>query len=112
MKDLIYLKDVVTLKLEPEKCIGCGMCTQVCPHDVFTLTAGKAEIINKDACMECGACRMNCPTAAISVNAGVGCAAAVINSALGIQSNACCCTIESADSSTKCTPASQKSGCC
>lgn len=109
---MIYLKDVVTLNLEPEKCIGCGMCAQVCPHEVFAVNSKKAKIIYKDACMECGACQMNCPTGAISVDVGVGCAAAVINSALGIQSNACCCTIESPDSSTNCKPSSQKTGCC
>jgi ferredoxin len=31
-------------------------------------------------CMECGACATNCPASAITVDAGVGCAAAVIYS--------------------------------
>jgi len=38
----------------------------------------KARINDKDSCMECGACVLNCPTKAIEVNAGVGCAAAII----------------------------------
>jgi ferredoxin len=112
MNNLIYLKDVVTLKLDPDKCIGCGMCTEVCPHDVFALNAKKANIISKNACMECGACQMNCPAAAISVDVGVGCAAAVINTALGIQTNSCCCVIESPDSITACTETTKKTGCC
>jgi hypothetical protein len=32
--------------------------------------------------MECGACQVNCPTDAISVDSGVGCAAAMIRAAL------------------------------
>ncbi|MBS4031959.1 MAG: 4Fe-4S binding protein [Clostridiales bacterium] len=69
---LVYLKDVTTLTLHPEKCIGCELCTQVCPHLVFTMENKKARIANKEACMECGACATNCPAAAISVHSGVG----------------------------------------
>jgi ferredoxin len=90
MGNLIYLKDVVTLELDREKCVGCGMCLVVCPHGVLAMNDGHARIENKDACMECGACSQNCPTEAITVRAGVGCAAAVINSALGRQGSCCC----------------------
>jgi ferredoxin len=55
---------------------------------------GYARIENRDACMECGACAQNCPTQAVTVEAGVGCAAAVINTALGRDSSSCCCVIE------------------
>ena len=75
---LRYLKNVTTLAFDPEKCIGCGRCTEVCPHGVFEVDGGKAEIVDKDLCMECGACALNCPMEAIEVNAGVGCAAAII----------------------------------
>lgn len=112
MNNLMYLKNVVTLTLDPEKCIGCGMCAEVCPHGVFAVNSRKAEIVRRDSCMECGACQMNCPPAAISVDAGVGCAVAVINTALGIQNDSCCCIIESPDSSTECKPVSKKFGCC
>ena len=75
-----YLENVTTLAYEPQKCIGCGRCTQVCPHGVFELSEKKAKVIDKNACMECGACALNCPTKAIEVNAGTGCAAAIIYS--------------------------------
>jgi NAD-dependent dihydropyrimidine dehydrogenase PreA subunit len=39
---------------------------------------GKARLIDKDAYIECGACMKNCPFGAIRVEAGVGCAAAVL----------------------------------
>jgi NAD-dependent dihydropyrimidine dehydrogenase PreA subunit len=94
MRQFIYLKDVVTLALDEEKCIGCGVCLIVCPHAVLSMNAKHARIRNRDACMECGACALNCPTGAVTVDAGVGCAGAVINSALGRKSSACCCVIE------------------
>jgi len=70
---------------------------------------GSASIENRDHCMECGACARNCPTEAITVKAGVGCAAAVINSALGRDGSSCCCVIDSDDSVTGVTKAP---GCC
>ena len=109
MNRLRYLNNVVTLRLDPEKCIGCGLCTVVCPHAVFRMHEGTAMIVERDACMECGACNRNCPVGAVTVDAGVGCAAAVINSALGRSPGDCCCVIESRPDA----PASRKSsGCC
>lgn len=73
-----YIKKVVTLVLDDSKCIGCEMCLEVCPHRVFKIESGRAQIQNRDGCMECGACARNCPASAISVRAGVGCAAAIV----------------------------------
>jgi len=113
MGQLVYLKNVVTLKLDEEKCMGCGTCLLVCPHAVLRRANGKVEIEDRDACMECGACSRNCPVQAVSVRAGVGCAAAVINAALGRKS--ACCTIDpektSADA-TECASGPNRAGCC
>ena len=106
MGQLIYLKDVVTLKLDQEACAGCGICLLVCPHAVLSLTNGKIEIANRDACMECGACARNCPAEALSVRSGVGCAAAVINSKLKRKSSSVCCTVDSEEGSN------EPSACC
>ncbi len=95
MGQMIYLKNVVTLELDQEKCVGCGMCLLVCPHAVLSMTNGQALIENRDACMECGACAQNCPTEAVTVNPGVGCAAAIINSTLSRDKSSSCCVIES-----------------
>ncbi len=94
MNSLVYLRDVVTLSINEKKCVGCGVCLNVCPHAVLGLTNGKIEIANRDACMECGACSRNCPAEALQVRSGVGCATAVINSMLGRKKSSCCCTIE------------------
>lgn len=91
MKNLIYLKNVVTLQLDENKCIGCGMCLDVCPHEVFKMNSQNVTIQNRDACMECGACSLNCPANAIAVQSGVGCANAVINAMFGRNNGECCC---------------------
>ena len=88
---LRYLKDVAALSLDAEKCSGCGRCQEVCPHGVFDVAKGKARIAEKDLCMECGACAMNCPSQAIEVHAGVGCAAAIIQSWFTGREPACGC---------------------
>lgn len=94
---LRYLKNVVTLRLDPSRCTGCGMCVEVCPHGVFQMKNGKAMIVDRDACMECGACEKNCAFGAISVRAGVGCAAALIHGVIqggeptcGCSGSGCC----------------------
>lgn len=72
MKTFRHYEAVATLKLDSEKCIGCTLCTHVCPQHVFEVEKGKAVIVDFNACMECGACVNNCPTQALSVNPGVG----------------------------------------
>lgn len=100
MYRLEYLKNVVTLTLSAEKCIGCGICVDVCPHAVFLMNGHrKAEIVNRDRCMECGACSRNCPSEALFVQPGVGCAAAVINDLFGRTDASCCCTLTPPDAS-------------
>jgi NAD-dependent dihydropyrimidine dehydrogenase PreA subunit len=79
MKGFAYLPDVATLELDRAACSGCGMCAEVCPHQVFAVRDGAAEVADRDRCMECGACMVNCPAGAIRVDAGVGCAAGMIS---------------------------------
>jgi ferredoxin len=98
MTNMTYLKNVVTLQADTDKCIGCGMCLEVCPHEVFAINEKCVQILNRDACMECGACSLNCPVGALSVEAGVGCAAAVINGMLNRKSSSCSCSINQKES--------------
>jgi ferredoxin len=107
MREFVYLENVVTLKLAEEKCTGCGMCLEVCPHNVLEMNRTHVRIQNRDACMECGACSRNCPFDAISVQSGVGCAAAVINSLLGRNGRNCCSIDDSNGSSSD-----KKATCC
>jgi len=82
-----------TLAYNPERCINCGACSTVCPHRVFSPGKKTALLTAPAACMECGACQVNCPTCAITVESGVGCAAALIRVALtgkGEETCDCC----------------------
>jgi NAD-dependent dihydropyrimidine dehydrogenase PreA subunit len=89
-----YLANVTTLKYDPGKCSGCRRCVEVCPHGVFEMRDKRAVLTDKDLCMECGACALNCESGAITVNTGVGCAAAVINSLINGGPPSCDCSTD------------------
>ncbi len=79
-----------TLKFNSELCTGCGTCTDVCPHGVFVQSGRTIAVAHGQACMECGACQMNCPFGAITVESGVGCAAAMMRAALTRRKEVAC----------------------
>ena len=87
-----YLANVTTLSYSLDKCKGCGRCVEVCPHCVFEMRDKKAAVLDRDLCMECGACAMNCDFGAITVNSGVGCAAAIINGMITGSDPSCDCS--------------------
>jgi ferredoxin len=99
--DLLYLRNVTTLRLDREVCTGCRLCIHVCPRSVLAMEGKKARVVARDACIECGACSRNCISGAIAVKAGVGCAAAIINSKLG-RKDACCVIDAEGDTSSSC----------
>ncbi|KAH3762501.1 carbon monoxide dehydrogenase [Pelomyxa schiedti] len=87
-----FYKTEPTLAIDTNKCVGCHICQDVCPHDVISVVNGKATISRLNDCMECGACAMNCPTKAVTVESGVGCAWAIIMSAInGRETVGCGC---------------------
>ena len=92
MSKLRYLPGVISLRLDQEKCLGCGMCAVVCPHRVFRIENKKARIVDRDACMECGACALNCTSDAISVQTGAGCVTAIIIGAIKGTEPSCDCS--------------------
>jgi NAD-dependent dihydropyrimidine dehydrogenase PreA subunit len=87
-----YLADVTTLKYDAGKCAGCGRCVEVCPRAVFEMQNKRAVITDRDLCMECGACAGNCEFGALTVNAGVGCATAIINGMITGGEPTCGCS--------------------
>lgn len=78
LQNFRYFEGVATLNLDDRSCIGCAVCTEVCPHGVLVLNGKKVQVADKDGCMECGACANNCPTGAVRVTPGVGCAAYIV----------------------------------
>ena len=91
-----YLSNVSTLQYSPEMCSGCGRCVEVCPHGVFEMLNKRAVLTDRNLCMECGACARNCDFNAISVNSGLGCAAAIIRGILTGNEPTCGCSDSSA----------------
>ncbi len=79
-----------TLKFDPLPCTGCGICCDVCPHGVFVQSGRTIQLVRPQACMECGACQKNCPFGAITVESGVGCAAAMMRAALTRRKEVVC----------------------
>ena len=93
-----YLKNVSTLNLDTEKCTGCGVCAEVCPRAVLKVENRKVMVVDRDACIECGACQINCAFGALSVNAGVGCAQALIRAIITGGEPVCDCSDEGSES--------------
>ena len=45
------------------KCLGCGICTDICPVEAIIVTDNIAHV--NEECMSCGACVQECPREAI-----------------------------------------------
>jgi NAD-dependent dihydropyrimidine dehydrogenase PreA subunit len=58
---------MVEIKVDVEKCDGCGTCVDVCPVGVFEIRQGKSVVVNPDECLACRACEVQCPSGAIEI---------------------------------------------
>ena len=58
---------MVEVKVDVEKCTGCGTCVDTCPVEVFEIKDEKSVVVNNDECLVCRACEVQCPEAAIEV---------------------------------------------
>ena len=54
------------IRIDPEKCTGCGSCVDICPADAIELINEKA-VVHEDDCELCGSCEATCEQGAITI---------------------------------------------
>ena len=54
------------IKINPEKCDGCGLCVEACHEAAIAMVDGRAKLLRDDYCDGLGNCLPVCPTGAIS----------------------------------------------
>ena len=54
------------IKIDPERCNGCGLCAKACHEGAIGMVNGKATLLRDDFCDGLGDCLPVCPTDAIS----------------------------------------------
>jgi len=55
------------IKIDEEKCTGCGHCVEACKEGAIELVDGKAKLVREDYCDGLGACIGHCPAGAITI---------------------------------------------
>ena len=54
------------IRIDKEKCNGCGACADACHEGAIDIIDGKAELVREHFCDGLGDCLPECPTGAIS----------------------------------------------
>ena len=55
------------IRIDEEKCDGCGQCIPGCPEGALQIVAGKARLVRESYCDGLGACLGECPNGALQV---------------------------------------------
>ncbi len=54
------------IKIDEDKCVGCGLCVNACHEGAIGMVDGKAKLLRDDYCDGLGNCLPVCPTEAIT----------------------------------------------
>jgi len=60
-------KDLITYRIDPEACTGCGTCARSCPQQCITGEKKKPHTIDATRCIRCGMCLESCKFGAVIV---------------------------------------------
>jgi NADH:ubiquinone oxidoreductase subunit F (NADH-binding)/(2Fe-2S) ferredoxin/Pyruvate/2-oxoacid:ferredoxin oxidoreductase delta subunit len=60
-------KALITYRIDPEACTGCGLCVRNCPQSCITGEKKKPHQIDQAACIRCGMCLDSCKFDAVKV---------------------------------------------
>jgi heterodisulfide reductase subunit A len=55
-------------EVDDKLCIGCGVCTKLCPYNAISKNEEELAVVNKLMCKGCGVCGASCPESAIKIN--------------------------------------------
>ena len=55
-------KALLTYRIDPDKCQGCGICARACPAEAIQGGKREVHVIDQSKCTRCGTCLSVCPT--------------------------------------------------
>jgi MinD superfamily P-loop ATPase len=55
------------VKIDQERCTGCGKCVSPCAENAIVMVDGKAKVVREELCDGAGFCLAVCPTGALTI---------------------------------------------